>query len=47
MTEPDEDEEGPEPLETGACLILAGIVFAALCVLGDWLRFMDSIRRWL
>lgn len=41
------EEEDPGPLECGAWLILAGLVFAAICVVGDWLRLMDSIRRWL
>lgn len=40
-------EQGdPEPLETGACMIVAGLVFAAVCAIGDALRFMDSLRRW-
>lgn len=45
MTEQGEPGD-PEPLETGACLIVAGFVFAAVCVVGDALKFLDDFRRW-
>lgn len=45
------DEQGepgdPEPLLTVATLLVLGFTAAAFGAVGDWLRCLDSLRRWL
>lgn len=37
----------PEPLETAACLVIVGFTVAAFLEIGDALRCLEALRRWL